>query len=75
MDDININSSNLDEQIISCYQKYIDEEVQKGFGVLPHTVLDKSIDLIYAYWITLERSDLMAAGPVAILVYNYYFEK
>ncbi len=75
MDDINLRSNNLDEQIIKCFDKYINEPIPDGGGVLPNKVLDKSLDLIYKHLINKEQSELINCGHISILIYNYYFEK
>ena len=54
MDDINLRSNNLDEQIIKCFDKYLNEPIPDGGGVLPNKVLDKSLDLIYKHLINKE---------------------
>ena len=54
MDDINLRSNNLDEQIIKCFEKYINEPIPDGEALLPDKVLDKSLDLIYKHFICKE---------------------
>jgi len=52
MEDINLNAENFEEEVVKCFEKYLNEPMPVGVGIFPDTVIDKVIDILCKYWIS-----------------------